>query len=200
MRKMQSLTAMLAVLALLPASPAAAQLSDGYQFLQAVTKGDAYKAKTFLDKPGSTVVNSRDITSGETALMIVTRRKDPSWLVFLLQNGADPNQRDKDGNTALLLAASGNFSDGVQLMLNGKAQVDLANNRGETALIRAVHARDQQAVQALLLAGADPDRPDSLAGLSARDYAARDSRAGQIGKMLAEAPRKAAKAQVGPRL
>lgn len=188
------------LVASLPAVPAAAQFSDSYNFLKAVRDKDALKAKGFLDKPGSVIVNTKDRDTGETALHIVTKRRDPPWMGFLLQNNADPNARDTDGNTPIILAASTGFSDGVRLMIAGKAQVDAANNRGETALIKAVLVRDVASVQLLLEYGADPDRPDNLTGQSARDYAAQDPRAGQVAKLLAEAPKKAASKRTGPSL
>lgn len=190
------------LLAMMPglSAPAAAQFSDAYNFLKAVKDRDVLKAKGFMDKPGSTVVNTRSLDDGETALLIAVRRRDTPWMGFLLQNGADPNLADRQGNTALIVAAESSFSDGVRLMLAGKARVDTANSRGETPLIKAVHNRDAASVQLLLAAGADPDRTDNLAGMSARDYAARDTRAGTVGKLLAEAPKKTQTKSVGPKL
>ena len=182
------------------ATPAAAQFSDGYNFLKAVRDKDVLKAKGLIDKPGSTIINARDGDSGETALMIAIKRRDTPWMGFLLQNGADPNLRDREGNTPLGIAALNAFPNGVRVMLAAKAQVDGANNRGETPLIKAVQMRDATSVQYLLNAGADPDRTDNLAGMSARDYAARDIRSGPIAKALAEAPKKGAKKSVGPSL
>src|SRR6186997_3434439 len=44
------------------AAPAAAQtFSDGYQFLQTVEKQDINKADALLNKPGSVLINSRDL-------------------------------------------------------------------------------------------------------------------------------------------
>lgn len=182
------------------ATPAAAQFSDSYNFLKAVRDRDVLKAKSFLDKPGSTLVNARDLDSGDTALHITMRRKDLPWVGFLLQNGADPNARDKEGATPMMIAAGAGFSDGVRVMIAGKGQVDAANSRGETALMRAVHSRDSASARLLLEAGADPDRTDNQAGLSARDYAARDQRNTPVGKLLADAPRQEAKRQTGPSL
>lgn len=193
-------TALLAGLALLVANPAAAQFSDGYNFLKAVREKDVLKAKSLIDKPGSTIVNARDLTSGETALMIAIKRRDTPWMGFLLQNGADPNLKDAEGNTPLIVAAMNGFPDGVRVLLVSKAQVDGTNGKGETALIKAVHTRDAPSVQLLLQAGADPDRTDNLAGMSARDYAARDIRSGPIAKALAEAPKKGASKSMGPSL
>ncbi len=188
------------VLGLAVSGPAAAQFSDGYNFLKAVKDKDVLKAKSLIDKPGSTIVNTRDLTSGETALMIAIKRRDTPWMGFLLQNGADPNLKDAEGNAPLLVAAMNGFPDGVRVMLLAKAQVDGTNGKGETALIKAVHMRDAASVQLLLQAGADPDRTDNLAGLSARDYAARDIRSGPIAKALSEAPKKGAKKSMGPSL
>lgn len=187
-------------LAVAPAMPAAAQFSDGYNFLKAVKDRDVLKAKGLIDKPGSTIVNTRDLTSGETALMIAIRRRDTPWMGFLLQNGADANLKDKDGNSPLGVAAMTAFPDGVRVLLASRAQVDAANSRGETPLIKAVHMKDVDSVELLLKSGADPDRTDNLAGMSARDYAARDIRSGPIAKRLAEAPKKGAKQTVGPSL
>jgi ankyrin repeat protein len=186
--------------AMLPAGPAAAQFSDGYNFLKAVKDRDVLKAKALIDKPGSTIVNARDLTSGETALMIAIKRRDTPWMGFLLQNGADPNLKDAEGNTPLIVAAMNGFPDGVRVLMASKAQVDGINGKGETALIKAVHMRDTASVQLLLQLGADPDRTDNLAGLSARDYAARDIRTGQLAKMLADAPKKTAQKSMGPSL
>jgi ankyrin repeat protein len=196
MRKWLGLLAI--ALGLFAAVPAAAQFSDGYNFLKAVKDRDVLKAKTLIDKPGSTIINARDLDTGETALMVTIKRRDTPWMAFLLQNGADPNLKDRDGNSPLGVAAMTAFPDGVKLLLSSRAQVDAANNRGETPLIKAVHMKDVDSVEVLLKYGADPDRTDNLAGMSARDYAARDVRQGPIAKMLADAPKKGAKQMVGP--
>ena len=65
--------------------------SDGYKFLEAVKKRNGDEVTRFLEEPGSILVNSRDISSGDTALHIVTQRRDPVWLRFLLAKGANPN-------------------------------------------------------------------------------------------------------------
>jgi ankyrin repeat protein len=181
-------------------APAAAQFSDGFNFLKAVRDRDVLKAKSFIDKPGSTIINARDLDSGDTALHIVVKRRDTPWMGFLLQQGADPNARDRAGETPLMIAARTGFADGVRVLLAVQAQVDAANGRGETPLMIAVFNRDAAVARLLLDAGADPDRPDNATGLSARDHAARDPRAGPAGRLLAEAPRREARAVAGPQL
>jgi hypothetical protein len=62
--------------AVVMASPAQAQYSDQYLFLKAVKEKDGDKIVELLNTPGSTLVNSRDLTSGETGLHIAVARRD----------------------------------------------------------------------------------------------------------------------------
>lgn len=163
-------------LALLSPIAAQAQFSDNYNFLKAVKDADGQKATDLIQKPGSTVINSRDVTSGDTALHLVVARRDNTWLTFLLAKGANPNLTDNNGNTPLMDAVQARFEEGVRSLLTFSAQVDKANGSGETPLIRAVQLRDVGLVRLLVAQGANPDRRDTIAGMSARDYAARDSR------------------------
>ena len=196
-----SLRPTLMILALLAAAPAAAQFqSEGYKFLQAVKESKNNEVITALNKPGSQLANTKDVTTGEAALHIVAKRGDVPYTTFLLQKGADPNIRDGKGNTPMLVAIDAGQGDLVPVLLLGRANPNLANSSGETPLIRAVQRRDLGLVRTLLAAKADPDRRDVMAGLSARDYAARDTRAPAIAKALAEAPKQARAPVSGPRL
>ncbi len=161
-------------------APAAAQFSDSYNFLKSVKDRDGEEATKFLSRPGSVIVNTRDHSTGQTALHIVVERRDNTWLAFLLQKGANPNLADKEGNTPLILATQLRFVDGARTLLAKKANVNETNKQGETALILAVHMRDTEMVRLLLENGADPDRTDTLAGKSARDYAKQDRRTAAI--------------------
>ena len=152
-------------------TPVAAQnVSEGSAFLKAVKDRDGTKATDALNRPGSTVVNARDIVSGEGALHVVTQRRDATWLRFLIAKGANADLADRRGVTALQLATDLGWSEGVETLVKAGAEVDLTNDSGETPLISAVHRRDAALVRALLKAGADPDRNDN-SGRSARDYA-----------------------------
>lgn len=176
---------------------ASAQFSDSYNFLKAVRDRDGNKATEILSKPGTVIVDTRDVSSGEAALHIVTKRRDATWLSFLLARGAKPDIRDRDGNTPLILAAQIGFVEGADLLLKRGAPVDGVNGRGETPLIIAVQQRDVGMVRLLLASGASPSRTDRATGLSALDYAQRDNRAAIILKLLQEA--KPAKAMSGPK-
>lgn len=151
-------------------TPASAQFSDSYKFLEAVKKADGDKVTEALSEPGTTIINTRDITSGETAMHIVTARRDLTWMSFLISKGANVNMRDVKGATPLVVAANLGFIEGVDLLIEKGARVDEPNATGETPLIYAVHSRNVPLMRTLLKAGADPDRADS-SGRSARDYA-----------------------------
>jgi ankyrin repeat protein len=165
--------------AMLLAAPAQAQYSDQYLFLKAVKEKDGDKIVELLSTPGSTLVNSRDITSGESGLHIAVARRDNLWVRFLLQQKANPNIRDNKGVSPLVLAAQLGFVDGAETLVKAGAQVDIPNDSGETPLIAAVHKRDISMMRVLLKAGADPDRNDYV-GRSARDYAKLDGANSQL--------------------
>jgi ankyrin repeat protein len=151
----------------------AQQFSKGYKFLENVRDKKGQEVTDALAEPGTTIINTRDGTSGQTALHIVTERRDAVWISFLLGKGADPNIRDAKGETPLQVAANFGFAEGVDILIKGGAKVDEPSSTGETPLISAVHRRDVPMMRLLLVAGANPDRADS-SGRSARDYAKLD--------------------------
>lgn len=180
------------------ALPAGAQrLSESYNFLKAVREQDGNKVTEYLNAPGQTIVNTKD-DKGEAAIHIVTKRRDMTYLRFILARGGNVNLQDGGGNTPLMLAVEAGWIDGVRELLTRKSNVNLANGGGETPLMRAVQRRDGELVQILLTSGADPDMVDRLAGLSARDYAARDGRAPAIAEALKNAPKLQKRAVAGP--
>ena len=86
-------------------------------------------------------------------------------------------------------------------MLDSKAPVDQTNRRGETALILAVQSKNIAMVRLLVRSGANPDKADHVAGMSARDYAKRDDRTGQIIAILntkTDAPAREFGPNIGP--
>jgi len=167
--------------------PAQAQFRGGYAFLQAVDSRDGTKATDSL-KDDPSLINTRHPETGETALVIVTKRRDISWLRFLLAKDADPSISDRQGVTPLMHAALINFTDGAEELLDEKAPVDQTNRRGETALILAVQAKNSAMVRLLVKRGANPDKTDHVAGMSARAYAKRDDRSGQLVALLDAKP------------
>jgi ankyrin repeat protein len=198
-RKRLILAGMMAALTL--AGPASAQFSDSYNFLKAVRSRseDGKKAMDLMSKPGSVIIDTRDITTGETALHIVMKDRDLPWINFLLSKGARPDQKDAQGNTPLMIATQLRFPEGITALLRYRANVDLAASGGETPLIRAVQMRDPTMVRLLLVNGANPDKADTAAGYTARDYAKRDPRGAAILKIFDEVKPKP-KVVSGPKL
>ena len=185
MRRLIFLTASATALAI--AAPLSAQFSASYNFLEGVRSQDFAKVRPIVEQPGTTVINVRDRRTGEGALHIVTRRRDETWLLYLLRYRANPDIRDNEGNTPLHIAAQIGFEQGVHWLHVINADADPANDRGETPLILAVQQRNTAIVRRLIAQGADPDWADSVVGMSARDYAQRDPRGGTILAILESA-------------
>lgn len=161
------------------AAPAAAQFSESYKFLESVRKKEGQQVTDALAKGGPTLVNTRDSTTGESALHIVTARRDLTWMQFFIGKGANVNARDGKGQTPLVIASGYGFVEGVDLLVQHGARVDESNNAGETPLIAAVHNRNIGMIRVLLKAGANPARSDN-SGRSARDYALLDGKGSAI--------------------
>ncbi|GAB0201461.1 photoreceptor ankyrin repeat protein [Grus japonensis] len=84
------------------------------------------------------------------------------------------NHQDKDGNTALMMAAQAGHITIVNYLLNyyPTLEVDKRDPRGLTALMKAAVQGQQDCVAALLLAGADLQAVDAIKGKTAREWAA----------------------------
>lgn len=181
--------------------PATAQFSESYKFLEAVRKSNNDDVIKALEVPGVTPVNTRDRTTGETALLIVIGRRDLTFTNYLLARGARPDLADNSGRTPLMLAVEKRFVEGASLLLARRANPNQGNNSGETPLIRAVQMRDMEMVRLLMNNGADPNRRDTLAGMSAIDYAkAGQPVAGMMDALTAKQTAPKNKAVQGPSL
>jgi len=165
------------------AGPALAQTGlDSPDFFRALRERDTGKAFELLQSR-PILLNARDDV-GETPLIITIARRDSDWVGFLLAKGADPNASARNGDTPLIAAARIGYLDAVEELIARGAKVDGANRKSETPLIIAVQQRQVPVVRVLLDRGADPDKKDSAAGYSARDYAKRDNRARDILRLI----------------
>lgn len=198
MRRMQMLLVPVAAVAL--AMPAAAQFSDGYKFLKAVKDKDGATATEMLNKPGAnTLVNTKDSETGDGAIHITVRRSDAPWMALVLRAGGNPNLRDAQGNTPIILATQVRWADGIRLLLDFGVQVNAQNRLGETALLKAVQARDLESVKLLLEGRANPDVADN-SGTSPRSFAEADPRGAAIARLFKDIPVKKPAATQGPSL
>ena len=88
----------------------------------------------------------------------------------LIELGADVNERDRDGLSALSFAAIAGNVQALLLLLEGGAEVDLATSQGRTPLMLAASRGHEDAVGVLLMRGADPERT-AKGGVTARSLA-----------------------------
>ncbi|XP_057559135.1 photoreceptor ankyrin repeat protein isoform X2 [Hippopotamus amphibius kiboko] len=108
-------------------------------------------------------------------------RNDPAQLQAMLEDGVSPeeatqvdsNGRDKEGDTALMLAAQAGHAALVSLLINYYAGLDLErrDQRGLTALMKAAMRDRSECVAALLMAGADLTAVDPVRGKTALEWA-----------------------------
>ncbi len=90
--------------------------------------------------------------------------------VRLLNEGADINATDKDGNTALKWAIYYRHLDVVKFLLHHGADVNPKNKDGHTALMATAYVGFPEATKLVLERGADIDTED-LEGKTALDWA-----------------------------
>lgn len=73
----------------------------------------------------------------------------------MLDEGADINAQNIDGDTLLFRAADKNFRETAKMLIARGADVNKKNNSGYTALMMAVATQDEELVALLINAGAD---------------------------------------------
>ncbi|XP_045145761.1 ankyrin repeat domain-containing protein 26 isoform X2 [Echinops telfairi] len=89
-----------------------------------------------------------------TALMKAVQCQEEECVAVLLENGADPNVMDLDGNTALHYATSGDISIAEQLLSHG-ADVEARNKDDLTPLSLAINENKEEMVAFLMENKAD---------------------------------------------
>ncbi len=83
-------------------------------------------------------------------LLRAAKAGDNAQVQKLLGQGADPNTRDKDRSTPLILMASLGLTDGVEALLKKGAYVNAKDKTGWTALMGAARKGHSDTVRALL--------------------------------------------------
>jgi len=104
------------------------------------------------------------------------RRNDIEAMRDLLSRGIDPNVRDRNGQTGLMLAAHAGHLSAAQLLIDSGANLNLTAKYGLSAVMLAVIAGHKEVAQALAHAGADltlrGTGAPSFAGMTVADLAA----------------------------
>src|SRR5688572_10385487 len=90
--------------------------------------------------------------------MRAMRSEDAAAVRAAVDAGADPNERDTQGNTPLMHAAQTGNAEVVQALIDAGAALDLRHPEYlTTALIQAIDAEHEEVVQVLRRAGAYDD-------------------------------------------
>jgi uncharacterized protein len=104
-----------------------------------------------------TLVNQPDKKSGVPPLLVAAEQGDTAMVKALLDLGADPNGKDREGRTPIELAIGNGASVGLlNLLLDHGADPNVLDNEGHTALYYAARTRHHQAIQLLLVRGDTP--------------------------------------------
>lgn len=115
----------------------------------------------------------------QTPLMAIINNYKKNELVvertvqYLIDNGANINQRCAYGYTSLYYAVMRNSVPLVQLLLSNGADPNIANGNRDTPLHRAISGGNQDIVNALLIAGADADTIQNQEYRNAKEHAIR---------------------------
>ncbi len=81
---------------------------------------------------------------------------DTTYIASYIKTGCDVDLKNKDGVTALMLAAYFGQIDAMRLLIGAKADINAQdNNYGETALMMAASRGQTEAVKLLVYSGAD---------------------------------------------
>lgn len=99
-------------------------------FLNAAWNGKLSVLKEELEKGAD--INSQDRNDGKTALIYATERVDETMVAFLIENHADVNVKDFNGNNALMYLC-GPPTIG-KLLIDAGADVNTTNTFGYTPL------------------------------------------------------------------
>lgn len=123
-------------------------------------------------------LNQRNTLNGDTALIQSVKKRSSRSVLYLLEEGADPELANFAGQTPLELAAQlyhltqhrsyKKIFDLIQKEINiyfiqnaiNNKRVNQRNNKGQTALLLAVTTPWSRVVKTILDAGADPELAD----------------------------------------
>ena len=112
--------------------------------------------------------------NGETALLTAAKNGNTSFVVELLDLGADPNALNDDGNSSVWFACYSNQSSTLKVLIQEGAVLDIQNDNGATPLIYVASKGHYQMVKLLVESGADLNL-QTQDGFNALDVAATPS-------------------------
>ena len=98
--------------------------------------------------------------SWESAMVEAVKAGNLNILEYLLNHGADPNDKSGFGTAALHMAAAEGNVQMLSLLLSKGAEINIRDNYGQTPLMYACREGEAEAVEFLLDHGADADLED----------------------------------------
>ena len=106
-------------------------------------------------------INMRD-REQDTALLKASQNCNAIQVVsFLLENGANVDDRDLIDQTPLIVASQHGCKAIVELLLKAGSNIKHKNQQGETALLSAAQEGHIEVVKVLMAAGADANEPNA---------------------------------------
>lgn len=121
--------------------------------LRAAESGDPNRLLLFLR--AGMPVDARDAREW-TPLMVAAFHGNEAAAKLLIEHGADPQARDRDGYTPLHWGALAGYSE-VVCLVAARAEVNVQSKAGITALLQAAAAGHLAVARVLLEAGANPN-------------------------------------------
>lgn len=147
--------------------------ADGYKGLlhghssihDYVCQGDERTVRLLLEKVSA---NDRDI-----ALTVAVYKGHEGIVQLLLENGANANVKEIDGEPVLIIAARKGHTEVVRLLLASGADIEAKDTHGETAMMLAAMKNHERVVGLLLEERADAEVKNRYA-LTALNFAERN--------------------------
>jgi ankyrin repeat protein len=140
-----------------PDSAGAAGIAAG-GLHEAAERGDLTAIDRELSRgvDANAVAKGADVMRGEmTPLMYASFAGKTDAMKKLIQAGAKPDLRSKDGKTAIMLAAGWGDAAGVKTLLDAGARVDARTEDGLTAVMLAAARGTAESLKAIVDAGAN---------------------------------------------
>lgn len=142
--------------------------------------GTVESLKTALKHGGAVTFKSKE---GRNLLFSAVENTDPSVLIWLLDQGVDPNARDANGICALMTAIHLGKTKSTELLMARNAKLSGTDNEGRTLLMTAAGAGHTELIELLLSKGSNVHKRDHK-GNSAIIYAAGSGQNRAIDKLL----------------
>ena len=96
-------------------------------------------------------INQKFFNSKSTLLIKMAEYDNQDYLSYLIDKGALLNEKNKDGNSALMIASLYNHIKNIRLLLKNGAMINEQNNGGDTALHLALNEYNNNSIQEKLV-------------------------------------------------